>query len=421
MCVDINEKVFSSKKKQENFILAFLYNASGNAIYLACKWLITVVVVRFSNGFEDAGSLALAMSITSIFYFFATYSIRNYQVTDITNEFSIDTYVTTRIITILASFVLCLLYSLIYVNGLHQQYIVMLYMLLIMGEAFSDVLHGIDQKYWRMDLIGLSFTIRGIIILIMFILLYRIHGLSIAILGMSLSSFLIIIFFDIKVSYKLSLFRLSFNCKEMMCLLKTCFPIMFACLLYNMIPSIAKITLENMMGVDILGIYTSATMPGIILQSIASFILVPLVNVFSQCINNGDQKNLKKFFFFTCISILIFTILSIVCVILVGDFILSWIFGNNIISYSYLLIGAMIVAGLTIFNWFLMTFLTVIHKLYAILISNLIGFVLCLLLSKKLLVIFGISGANYIQIISLSVSVISMLIFYNILKERIIK
>ncbi len=36
-----------------------LWNSLGSMTYLACQWLITIVVVRLSSGYEDAGLLSL--------------------------------------------------------------------------------------------------------------------------------------------------------------------------------------------------------------------------------------------------------------------------------------------------------------------------------------------------------------------------
>ena len=38
-----------------------LWNSIGSMFYLGCQWLITVLVVRLSSGFDAAGLLSLAM------------------------------------------------------------------------------------------------------------------------------------------------------------------------------------------------------------------------------------------------------------------------------------------------------------------------------------------------------------------------
>ena len=45
-----------------------IWNTIGSFTYLICQWLLTLIVVRASTGFENAGNLALAISITNIFF-----------------------------------------------------------------------------------------------------------------------------------------------------------------------------------------------------------------------------------------------------------------------------------------------------------------------------------------------------------------
>ena len=60
-----------------------LYNSIGNITYFFCQWLTTILVVRLSVGFSDAGVLSLAMSLTGSFVWIANYGLRNYEVLDL--------------------------------------------------------------------------------------------------------------------------------------------------------------------------------------------------------------------------------------------------------------------------------------------------------------------------------------------------
>ena len=63
-----------------------LWNSFGSITYLACQWLITILVVRLSSGYEAAGTLSLAMSVYNIFAPFAIYRMYTYQVSDVKRE-----------------------------------------------------------------------------------------------------------------------------------------------------------------------------------------------------------------------------------------------------------------------------------------------------------------------------------------------
>ena len=65
-----------------------LWNTFGNIVYLVCQWLLSVVVVRISGSYADAGVLTLAISTTNIFATLAAFSVRNYQVSDLSEKYS---------------------------------------------------------------------------------------------------------------------------------------------------------------------------------------------------------------------------------------------------------------------------------------------------------------------------------------------
>ena len=71
--------------KEHTLKSGMIWNALGNIIYLACQWLITILVANIGN-FEDAGLLSIAMSVSATFQTFALFGIRNYQVSDINEK-----------------------------------------------------------------------------------------------------------------------------------------------------------------------------------------------------------------------------------------------------------------------------------------------------------------------------------------------
>ncbi|MDO4287872.1 MAG: hypothetical protein Q4C55_01675, partial [Eubacterium sp.] len=84
-----------------------IWNSIGSFLYLFGQWLLTIVIVHLS-GYGDAGILSLAMSLTNMFYCIAIYGIRNYQVSDINEKYSSDIYVTTRLLTSILAFLVCI-------------------------------------------------------------------------------------------------------------------------------------------------------------------------------------------------------------------------------------------------------------------------------------------------------------------------
>ena len=88
-----------------------LWNSAGSIIALGCNWLMTIMVVRLSNGYDSAGVLALAMTIGNIFTPFATYKMRTYQISDVDNEYSAGEYFTFRVVTTSLALAGCIVYA----------------------------------------------------------------------------------------------------------------------------------------------------------------------------------------------------------------------------------------------------------------------------------------------------------------------
>ena len=62
------------------------WNAVGSIINLASQWLITILIVRLSDGFNAAGVYSLASSIYAIFAPLGQYRMKVYQVSDVKGE-----------------------------------------------------------------------------------------------------------------------------------------------------------------------------------------------------------------------------------------------------------------------------------------------------------------------------------------------
>ena len=105
-----------------------IWNAIGNIVYWGCSWLTTILVVRLS-GYSDAGVLALAMSICSSVYCISAYGVYNFQVSDIKEEYSSDSYMSTRIITAILGLLVCVCLCFARRYSLYQTGCILIYML----------------------------------------------------------------------------------------------------------------------------------------------------------------------------------------------------------------------------------------------------------------------------------------------------
>lgn len=409
--------------KAIKFTTNVIWNVFGNLAYMLCQWLITIVIVKLTN-YNNAGIFSLAMSVTNVFICIALFGVRNYQVSDIEKKYSDSIYLKTRIVTCCIASILCIIIVLISNYDIYQILCILFYMGFRLSEAFVDVLHGINQNIWRVDLIGKSFVLRGVVSLAVFSLtLWKTNNLCFSILIMMIISFLCVVFFDYKKTSSLTMFDLNVSNNLVYKLLLECLPLAVYSLLTTTIATIPRIFLENKMGKEVLGIYASIATPATIIQAISSYIFVPFATIFSEYYSLGQ---IRKFIYLFLKCILLFSIASLlffICAIFGGEYLYNRLYGKSILTYMYLLKPVIWCTILTAFVWFLCMILTVIRELKGLLVSSLLTIIICLIISPIMIDIFKENGTSYSLIISFCIQIVILFIYLirNILKNKINK
>lgn len=400
-----------------------LYNSIGSISYLACQWLITVLVVRLSN-YENAGNLALVVSVTNMFYTIASFGIRAYQVSDIRDQYAPSDYIYTRYLTCTAGALLCVIF--IFADGHYtcdQIACILMYMLFRVSEAWTDVYHGIDQKAWRMDIIGISGVIRGIISLVVFcVALYISQSLFFAITTMTAALYAVLFCYDIPHSGQLIEIIKGIRWKKIGMLLWECWPLMLNGFLLSGVVSIPRYNLERICSETILGYYGSVATPAVIVQTASSLLFNPLISSFSVYYEEKDKKK-----FLLLIRKVIFCLLAVSVVVILGAALLGrWglalLFGEGILPYAYLLIPVIFTTIMIAFSWFIGTLLTIVRRLKSMLVANACAAALAALVSPMLIQRFQMDGVNYAIYLAVGVSlVIQIAVLYHHLRRHFAK
>ena len=385
----INEKVVKNT----------MWNSAGMLIYFTCQWLITIFVVWLSDDFTNQGNLTLAMSITNFFYVLAAYNNRSFQVSDIKEEFNDSEYVLSRIFTCVASLLLCVIFVFIVEFSTLQRTIILFYMVFRAGESFVDILHGIDQKNWRMDYIGLSMIFRGILMLVSFVVFLWLFDLLTAVIGMAATTLLVAIFFDVQKTKKIAKYA-AYSSKKALLLLKKCLPLMLVLLVSTVIVPYARFSIERVLGIEELGIYATASTPTMVIQVLSSLFFAPLISLLAEALKDANKKGFLKMFFVTFAAIVGISAAVTGISYFWGDWVLGILFGEAIVPYAYLMTGASIVAGLTALVWFFNVVFSAIRDMNGILVCVLIGVIICFFGAEVFLTKYTLQGANYIMIIS---------------------
>lgn len=316
----------------------------------------------------------------------ATLSLRTFQVANMDERFSDGDFLFTRAITSIVSLALCIIAIVGSGYTFYTSECVILFMVYRLSEAIVDVLHGIDQRAWRLDIVGKSFLMRGGVMLIAFAigeLFFQSLPLSIILMGIGVYG--VILCYDVPSCQKCTQLNLKLNRENFFLLVKIGVPLGAFAFLMNLLSSIPRLFMERWYGEDILGIFGSITTITVLIPQLASFIFNPLIPVFAERWKSNNINGFNKLFMISIVAVALIGVAAIAGSYLFGEWGLSLIFGNSIRSYSYLLCPVIGTAILTAYIWLLGSILTILGDYSTLAYLSLISVAGCLVASVLLI------------------------------------
>ena len=387
-----------------------LYNTIGSSVYLGLQWLITILVVIIS-GYDDAGILSLAMSISNVIFALASFSMRGYQSSDVEGKFDNYTYVFSRYITCIVSLIICFIFLIFTQYNLFIKASIFIYIIFKISEALVDVFHGAEQKKWRMDIVGISYFIRGIAAFVAFVgALLLTKNILIAISAMAISVYIVIIAFDVPKFKKIIEIKRNIDFRKILKLLYICLPLTIYGFSLNGIQAYPRYFLEQVTSQEILGIYSSIATPVIIIQVASAFIFNPLITWFAELYKEKKKKEFYLLIVKVTIAIILIGIVFLIGASIFGDFALKTLYGENILEYSYLLNLIIVTTVLYTIVAFFNTVLTVVRDFANLLIGNIMGLIISVILSNIFISQYQIDGINTALIATFSIQILYLLI-----------
>ena len=392
-----------------------LFNTVGSTIYYFCVWLASVIIVRLS-GFVDAGLFSLAMTVTNSPAVIALFNMRNYQASDLKGEFTDKTYISSRIVTCLISFVICVGMVLFYGYDPMKAATILIFMGFKIVEGLVDVLYGIDQRKERLDFAGISMTIRGIGALVAFIVVFKVsQSLLISFIAMTLVSLAVVLIYDLRATKPLLDGRETEELwKNVGKLLIICLPLAVVLFLNNYSIMIPRLVLENNYGEEIMGYYSSVSSPTVIVQVAAQTLFAPLVPGLTRHFNEKAKKPFLKglFGFFAFAGVL--TILAIALAHFFGEWLLVAVFKEEIGPYVYLFIPILLMSILIAVNVALFAVVTLMRIIKPQYLVGIAGIVSSVILSFALIPGMGCDGVVTATMLSMTAQILIQIIMIGV-------
>ena len=385
------------------------WSTIGNFLQLFAQWCISIVLVRIS-GFETAGVFTLALTIANVFAFLSSYSTRHYMTSDVMHEYSRDQYIKTRFYTTILSFFLLLAFLVFYRFDRLNTLAIIAYAVYANSIMISDIFFGSYQLGDHLEYAGYSSIAKGILcFLSFFFVMILFENIIAALWVMALSSFSILLFYEIPVYHRL-FGRIEYprraDALVFLNLVKVCFPLMLSVFIPSLVIAIPRMIIQEKFGELLLGVFGSIFTPTVVITTLVPSIITALVPMYANLWARRDHKRFHLRVFELIGGTIILGCFACVVAVLVGKPVMVLLFGGSIIEYYKLLYSAIIATTLCAIASCYTILLTVVRKLKISLFSALICLVCDAVLAAILIDKFGIFGAAYTLIIAYSVQII---------------
>lgn len=385
-----------------------LWNSAGSFTNLLSQWLITVLVVRITSGFDAAGMYSLAVTVYGIFAPIAQYRMYTYQISDTSQENTVGEYFTLRIITNAMALVACFAYALV-TCPISSVPVIMIFGLYKSIALLIDVFHACDQRHQRMDYIGISLALQGIVSLGVFAVVFAMsHNLELTLGLMCIAVLAIGAFYDLPRSNGFERVHLGITWKKTGHLLVKCMPIVLGALAVAAAGSVPRQYLFDTLGEGALGIYASVAAPVAIIQTGASYVYYPLIGYFADYYAEKKKADMRKLLVTITLGIAAVGMVCAVLLEILGVPLLMFFFSNDIDQYAYLLTPMIISAILAAYVWFLNDLLIALRDFRGNLIGCVISLVAALVVVIPFVQTWGMNGVSFTTIASYIAMALSM-------------
>ena len=407
----------------------YLWNLLGSVSSALISTLLLLIASR-ELGASQSDTFSIVYSISQQLIIIGLFQVRNYQATDVSGRISFTDYFFSRIITILLMLLSASVFLFFQKYSLEKTLIYIFIILYRACDAFSDVYQGQLQQNRRSDLAGKILFFRSIIAIVNFFIILKItESLVITSFGIFLVNALLTFILDIPILRESRItgpIKLDKNTvSSTFLILKQCFPLFLNGFIITYIFTEPKLVIDQLLSRDIFASgmqrnFNILFMPTFILN-LLFIILRPMITELSYDwenkkfdIFNKKVKNISK-------VLLFFGIITIIFSYFVGTFLLSFVFGVDLNSYSIELV-VLILAGLfNVFATMIDNLMTIFRRQKLLLPVYIITFIFSKILNYPMIFSFGISGAAISFLISMVIYFVLSIIIYFYSFQKLIK
>ena len=341
---------------------AYLWNMLSSFFYSIQSALFLLIATRVA-GKTEAGSFILLFTVAQTLNTVGNYNLRDFQASDVKEQYSFPTYLTTRLITCGAMMLLAVGYCL-WKQLPAEGSIVMIclagYRLI---ECLEDVFHGDIQRAGRFDVTSICMTIRIILASAGFCAVYILSGsqvpASITLLAVCAAVCLVLLHVVRREFRERTPIRLS--TAKIPGLLISAFPVFICAFLYTYLINVPKYAIADLMDAEAQTIFNILFMPAFAINILSMFIFKPLTVQMSLNWSNGEYRVFSRGVAKQSVLVIGLTLAVILGGELIGLRIMEWLYGTALGQYRGAFALLLLSGGISAMAFFANLILTIMR------------------------------------------------------------
>lgn len=385
-------------------VICNIFSGGVNSI-ISVVWISIITRIL---GVDSAGIFTIAYASASLFLTVGYYGMRNFQVSDVNNEYNWREYHASRVITT----TVMILISLMYVSGMHIQgkygidkcLIVIGVTLLKALDSYEDIYHGKYQHDGRLDIAGFFMGTR--------LLMQLVFMAVLLILGVSLVNSIYITFILGCILLGVFLYIGNKNFQfEKRCLKKdnlknlllACLPICISSFLTFFLNNMSKYVIDIKLNDVDQAYYGYISMPVFVVYLFANFIYAPMLNEMSAA---WIECQIPKFKKMVCKAFVMITVVGcgvIILGLLFGIAALQILYKISLIQYEKIFLIILVGSVLYAYTAYFIVVITIIRKQFSCLMGMGISVLISIGITIRLIENEGLKGAAIAYVCSMSV------------------
>ncbi len=283
----------NEKSKIQQKRVGFIWNMLSS-VMTAASSVILLMIVKRSVGVELSANYSVAVAVANVLINIGHLNGFGYQISDVTEKFSFQTYLFLRKITISVMLLVSVAYVLIQDYDAIKSLIIFLYCAYRAVYAYADVFQGRYQQKGRVDLAAkLQFYKVLIPDFLLAIMVMVFQNVCVAISSAMCAELIYLLIYNRKYQF---LLQGTEKVKAQYCcqLLLQCMPLFFSAFITTYILNSSKYAIDKLLESQAQVYYSILLLPATTVHMIASFVYRPLLTEYAEDWKKREIKKLRN-------------------------------------------------------------------------------------------------------------------------------